>query len=772
MNFKTLFITLALMSFFQMAHAQMTDDQVKSYAVQRKTAGATARTIGNELISQGATVDQLKRIAKEMQGQNTAEASTFIEIDRERSNNEETGNASTAEDGRRIFGHDIFRSKELSFEPNMAMAVSPTYALAPGDELIVDVYGASQNSQKLSIAPDGSVTIPKIGPVNVSGLTVEQAQNRIRGAMGIHYKNSSIKVSVGQTRTIKINIMGEVRTPGTYTLSAFATVFHALYMAGGVNELGTMRDIKVARNGRTISTVDVYEYILTGRLAGNISLQDNDVIIVGSYTNLVHISGNVKRPMWYEMKKNETISSLIRFCGGFTGDAYSKALTVNRRAGEKLSVYTVDEFDFGKFKLADEDQINVDENEQRYENMVRVAGAVKRAGRYGLATSNTVRQLIEAAGGLDEEANTSRAIITRMNEDRTRKTIAIDLKGIMDGTTPDVALANEDVLNIATNAKLNDVRKMTIEGEVWDPGTFDYADNTTVEDLILKAGGLKESASLLNVEISRRIIDPSAPKDTTYRCVIIPYTLSSDPSVNNTDTLILKPYDIVNIRRSPVYEAQRTVNISGEIQFAGNYTLDKNEVRLSEIVKKAGGFKDKAVPENAKLVRRMNNQERERERQLKQLENNATDNIDVDSTNSTYTVAINLKNAMENPGCDEDLIMRDGDQIIIPSMINTVRISGEVLYPNNVTYIEGQKKKYYIHEAGGYTKNSLKRRTYVVYANGNVGKLRGSKIQPGCEIVVPTKPEKKDNSGDVMKWVTIGSSVATVAAVLISVLKK
>lgn len=767
---------LILLTSVQMMLAQsMTDAQIVDYAKQRGATGANPKTIGVELLAKGATVEQLKRVYNDYNSalDDDNEPSGATVVNRDRINNGEAAPAATTSSGgRRVFGRDIFRSKNLSFEPNMNTVVPQNYVLGPGDELIVDIYGASQTSAKYTIAPDGSVVIPRIGPVAVSGMSVEGAQARIMSTMGKHYTNSSIKLTVGQTRTISISVMGEVLTPGTYTLSAFATVFHALYMAGGTSSIGTLRDIKVARNGHIISTVDVYEYILNGRLAGNVALADNDVIIVGAYNNLVEITGNVKRPMWYEMKRNESVKSILSFAGEFTGDAFTKSISVERRAGDKLSVYNVDEFDFGSFTLADEDHVIVRGNEQRYSNLTVINGAVKRPGNYELSSVSSVKGLIDAAGGLEEEALRTRAVLTRLNEDRTRRTITIDLAGIIAGTAADVILQNEDVLTIGSLATLHGEQTFTIEGEVFYPGTMPFADNTTIEDLITKAGGLRESASLLNVEVARRIVDPSAPTDLDIRSETFNFTLKDDLTIEGGTGFVLKPYDHVYIRRSPVYNAQRTVKISGEVMFAGNYVLADQNVRISEIVNRAGGLKKKASAHDARLLRAMDGSEHARQNQMLKMAENAADSVDIAHLElaSTYSVGIDLEKALKNPGSDYDVVLRDGDQIIIPQLNTTVKINGEVLYPNSVTFKEGKGYQYYINEAGGFTKESVKRKSYIIYANGHVSKASKGHIESGCEIVVPTKKHKHDAT-DTMKWVSLSSSIITAAALVMSVLK-
>lgn len=781
MNIKSFFfIVVFLFTYLHVvAQSTMTDNQVIEYAKQQQSLGTDSKTIVKNLVQRGATQEQLQRLYNNRNQNAGSSTSSNVtvgrDVSRSRVNNGEEFpdiDPILAEGERRVFGRDIFRTKNLSFEPNMSIATPQNYVLGPGDDIIVDIYGASQSNNKYTISPDGTVTIPRIGPVAVSGLTVEAAQSRIVGAMGSHYKNSSIKLSLGQTRSITVNVMGEVLTPGTYTISAFATVFHALYMAGGTSNIGTLRDIKVARGGRIISTVDVYEYILSGRLAGNVALSDNDVIIVGAYQNLVNISGNVKRPMWYEMKKNESLKSIIKFAGEFTGEAYTKNVRVERRAGDKFSVYNVDEFNFASFTLSDEDHVIVGGNEQRYSNLTVISGAVKRPGNYELTAVSSVKGLIEAAGGLQEDALTSRAVLTRTNPDRTKKTITIDLSGILAGTSADVVLENEDVLSIGTLARLHGEQNFTIEGEVYNAGTFPYAENTTIEDLITKAGGLRESASNLNVEVARRIVDPNASADLDIRSETFTFSLDEGLAIGKGSQFVLKPYDRVYIRRSPVYNAQRSVNISGEVMFAGNYVLADQNVRISEIVKRAGGFKKKASVHDARLVRHMNAIERARLRQTLGIAEDAADSIDISKleTASTYFVGIDLKKAIEKPGSDDDIVLRDGDQIYVPQINTTVKINGEVLYPNTVSYLDGKNYKYYINQAGGFTKESEKRKAYIVYANGKVSKASKAVVEPGCEIVVPTKVHK-DHSKDATMWVSIASTLVTLGAIVVNLLR-
>lgn len=790
---RFVFFILFFTCFFAISFAQsMNDAQIVDFVKQRHSAGASQSTIIAELLEKGATRDQLLRIKSSLETEGKLKGSaseSFRDIDRSRINNGETVNdenfdVSLFEDGKselypnnkstpEIFGHEVFRTKMLSFEPNMSIAVPDTYVLGPGDEIIIDIYGDSQRSDKLKIAPDGTITTAYGGPVSVGGKTLQQAQSAISGKLRQFYSGSRIKVSVGQTRTITVNVMGEVKVPGSYTLSAFASVFHALYHAGGVNDIGTLRNIKICRRGRVASSVDVYDYILNGRLTGNIMLEDNDVILVDTYQNLVEIRGEVKRPMFYEMASNESLRSLLDYAGGFKGGAYTDIITVERSRNTQAYVYTPGEDEFTSFILADGDVVTVARTETRYTNMAQVKGAVYRPGRYEIGeTSQTVRTIIERAGGLKEDALRTRAILLRMKADRSREAITIDLDGIMAGTTVDVPLQNEDELTISSRERELSGQSLAIEGEVYDPGTYLYAANMTVEDLITMAGGLKESASLLNVEVSRRIVNPEGGEDLPQRAEIFSIKIRDGLQIGEESAFRLMPYDKVYVRKSPAYSEQQSVWISGEVLFEGRYVLESQSERLSDIVKRTGGFTSKACIRDARLKRRMNESELLRRAKLIQKMENMADSINAGKLdlNETYFVGIDLSEAINNPGGSADLVLRDGDELVIPQVENTVKINGEVLHPNAVTYIEGKKLSYYINQAGGYTNEAQKKRAYVIYNNGNISRARRGKMHPGCEIVVPTK-QHKENSKTVATTLSITTAIATIAAVLVSALK-
>lgn len=677
--------------------------------------------------------------------------------------------------GRKVFGRDIFNKEDLTFEPVMNIATPQSYVVGPGDEVKVDIYGASQKSSTYTVTPDGDIVVDGYGPINISGLTVKQANARIRSTLGSRYSSSSIKMTLGQTRSITVNVMGEVQTPGTYTLSAFASVFHALYMAGGVSSIGTLRNIKVFRNGKEISVVDVYDYILNGKLSGNVRLHDNDVIVVGPYECIVDIAGKVKRPMYYEMKKSESVQTLLKYAGYFAGDAYTKSVRVIRKNGSRYGVFNVQEFDMGSFHLADGDSVTVDSIIPRYENMVEIKGAVFRPGMYQLGGNiTTVRSLIESADGLTEDAFTNRGVIHRMKEDRTLKVISVDVQGIIDGRVADIPLKNEDVLFIPSKSERQENRTITIHGEVLYPGVYKYADNETLEDFVVQAGGLKESASTVKVDVSRRVSNRKALTRDSVIAKTYSFALKDGFVVDGQPGFTLEPYDEVYVRKSPSYTIQQNVSIEGEVNFPGTYALTKSESRLSDIVRASGGTNKLAYVKGARLERRITPEERTRMEQVLKMaqfqSKTEEDTIDVSKLDlgDTYYVGIQLDKALEAPGSDYDLTLREGDKIIVPEYTNTVKVSGNVLYPNTVAYKKGKGARYYVNQAGGWGIRAKKGSTYIVHMNGTVNQMgKGEKPTPGSEVIVPTKPKSEVNK--LQMWLAIGSSTAAIATMLVSI---
>ena len=686
---------------------------------------------------------------------------------------------------RKVFGRNIFNNKNLSFEPNMNIATPQNYRLGPGDAVFIDIYGASQKTIECTVSPDGFVTIDGYGPVEVSGLTVSQANAKLRSTLGSRYSSSHIKLTVGETRSIMVNVMGEVKAPGTYTLSAFATVFHALYMAGGTNDLGTLRNIKVYRNNRLVTVVDIYDYLLNGKLTGNVRLADNDVIVVGPYDCLVNLTGKVKRPMWYEMKKNESVGSLLKYAGGFTGDAYTKSVRVVRKTGKEYSVYNVDEFDMSSFQVSDEDSVSVDSILDRYSNMVEIKGAVFRPGMYQVGGEiNSVRSLLEHADGLREEAFTARAVMHRMKKDRTLEVVPVDVEGILDGKVADVPLQPNDVLFIPTKQEMMEEQTITIHGEVNYPGIYKYASNETLEDFVLQAGGLKNSASTVKVDVARRVMNPKALTNDSISAYTYSFALKDGFVIDGTPGFHLMPFDEVYVRKSPGFSKQQNVVVDGEVMFSGTYTLQRKNTRLSDVIKAAGGVNDRGYAAGATLVRKINESERKRleaarKMALEQYEQVAAEEAaktgkSVDITNSerikkfqiedTYSVGIELDKAIANPGSDADIVLREGDRIVVPQYTGTVKINGEVMYPNTVGFVKGKKASYYIDQAGGFNNKAKRGQTYIIYMNGMVAKVsHNAKPMPGCEIVVPAKATTKMSIAETM---TIGTSVASIATMI------
>ena len=694
---------------------------------------------------------------------------------------------------KKVWGRDIFINKSLSFEPNMNMALPRNYRIGPGDAVFIDVYGASQKSYQTTVAPDGIITLDGFGPIQVSGLTVAQANSRIREKLGRRYSSSSIRLSVGQTHTIMVNVVGEVKTPGTYTLSAFATVFNALYMAGGIGELGTLRNIKVYRGGSLISTVDVYDFLRRGHLTGNVRLADNDVIVVGPYEMLAQVSGKVKRPMFYEMKRGESLGTLISYAGGFAGDAYTRSVRVRRKTGRQYSIFNVNEFDMRSFRVSDEDSVSVDSVIPRYENMVEVKGAVFRPGMYEVGGRiNSVRGLIEAADGLTEAAFSPHAVLHRKKADRTLEVISVDVDGILTGRVADIPLQNEDVLFIPTKTEVQEQQTITIHGEVLYPGVYKYADNESLEDFILQAGGLKQTASTVRVDVSRRISNPQALAPDSVIARTYSFSLRDGFVIDGAPGFVLEPFDEVYVRKSPGTTVQQNVSIEGEVVFAGNYTLTSRRMRLSDIFKAAGGGTELAYIKGARLERRPTPSERLRmeaayKMQQEQQRKNMID-LAVKTKNATivqavqendkktqekfqvpdsYPVGIELDKAIANPGGDEDVLLREGDRIIVPQYNGTVKINGAVMYPNTVGYVEGKSVAYYIDQAGGFASDAKKSNTYILYMNGMLAKVgHNAKVRPGCEIIVPTKIQSRMSLAETL---SVGSSAASIAAVIATI---
>ena len=785
------------------ANAQaMSDDEVISYVKNAVNQGKSQQTIYKEVVARGVSTSQLQRIKDkyEQQKENAVVKKSNKNVDTQRVNPEQAEDKAPAqsndmtvdgpEGGIKVFGRDIFRTANLTFEPSMNIATPVNYRLGPGDELQIEVWGASETNITQKVTPDGYISIPNVGPVNVNGLTVQAATNRIKAKLSQIYSglassnvnlSTHVKVSLGQIRTIQVNIMGEVARPGTYALSSFSTVFHALYKAGGMSKMGSLRNIKVVRGGRTVATVDVYDYIINGRSHSDIRLQEGDVILASPYDALVLIKGKVKRPMYYEMKSSESIRTLIGFAGGFSNDAYRGAVTVDRNNTKEKTVATVDDMNYGVFKVKDGDVVSVGEILDRYDNRIEVKGAVYRPGYYELGKDiQTVKDLIEKADGLLEYAFTNRAVLHRENDDKTLEVISLNVKAIIDGTEADVTLHKNDVLFIPSKYDLEQKGTLEIRGEVYKPNVFPYAANTKLEDLIIMAGGLTESASTVRVDVTRRIIDRKGTKKQKEIAQTFSFGVKDGFVVEGEPGFVLEPYDQVFVRRSPGYSEKVNVTVSGEVEFEGDYSLNVRNERLSDVLEKAGGLTEFAYIEGARLERQMTPEEYKQAQELMDMvaSNNkvsGNDSIVVPQVSRTYPVGIDLKEILANPHSAIDPVLQDGDVIVIPQYMTTVSVSGSVRKPNSVVYDPKMKLKDYISEAGGYAERARKSGTFILYPNGHIKELgrnaSAKDIMGGSKIIVPQKGRSQWNLATTLTSVTTSVSMLAVIATLINAMK-
>lgn len=781
------------------AQSRMTDQQVLEYVKEGMKSGKDQRTLASELARQGVTREQAERVKKLYEQQTSTTSSqqtgteraesvlrTQVEESAPLSMDDNTPAAEELVAENRVFGRNIFNTKNLTFEPSVNLATPPNYRLGPGDEVVIDIWGTSQNTIRQQISPDGTINIEKIGPVNLNGMTVAEANNYMKKVLGKTYSGLDtpdgtleIRLTLGNARTIQINVMGEVVQPGTYALSSFSTVFHALYRAGGVNDIGSLRNVQVTRNGKNVATVDVYEFIMKGKTQDDIRLQEGDVIIVPAYEALVQISGNVKRPMKFEMKKDETLSTLLNYAGGFSSDAYTRSLRVVRQNGEEYEINTVKEIDYSVYRMRNGDVVTAEAILNRFTNKLEIRGAVYRPGIYQLSGQlNTVRELVDEAKGLMGDAFTNRAVLQREREDLTSEVISVDIRGILAGTSPDIPLQKNDILYIPSIHDLEDRGDVTIFGEVAKPDSYPFSDNMTLEDLIIRAGGLREAASTVRVDVSRRIKDAKSTDYTDSIGQTFTFSLKDGFVIDGQQGFVLQPYDQVFVRRSPGYQAQQNVQVTGEVLFGGTYAMTNREERLSDIIRKAGGATPNAYLRGAKLTRVANEAEKKRMRDVINLMNRQFGEAMMDSlgirVEDTFTVGIELDKAVANPGSEYDLVLREGDVINVPKLNNTVKINGAVMMPNTVGYLKGKDVDYYLDQAGGYALNAKKSKKFVIYMNGQVARIKGSdktKIEPGCEIIVPTRSNKKTSVGEILGYTSSFASLATMFATLTNLLK-
>lgn len=798
-------ILLSLLMFCSLSALAMTDDQVIAYIKQQSAAGKTEQQIGKELLAKGVTPEQAERIKARFEAQQGSETAVTTQsvssMNRERrhdSSNDVTVDKMDEIDreideggdgivsARQIYGHKVFNSRALTFEPSDNLATPQNYRLGPGDEVIIDIWGTSEDHLRQTISPEGSIMISQVGPVYLNGMTIADANRHVKGIFakkyaGVTDAETDVQVTLGQVRTIQVDIMGEVATPGTFRLSPFSSVFHALYRAGGINSIGSLRNIQVLRNGKKIAGVDIYDYLFDGKTAGNIRLQEGDVIIVPPYEQLVNIDGNVKRPMYYEIKPGETIQTVIDYAGGFTGDAYSGMVRLARQSATENELYNIDREEFASYRLKDGDILTVGTILDRYANRVELKGAVYRPGMFAINKElSTVGQLIKKADGLTDDAYADRVLLYREGPELQLEVLSLDLKAILNGTAPDVKLKRNDLLVISSIKEIQDRGQLSIQGHVARPGTYPFADNTTLEDLILQAGGLLDGASTARVDISRRIVNPSSTTPTEQLSENYSISVVGGLAQGEGQNFIMKPYDVVIIRRSPGYVPQEMVNIGGEVLFAGNYALEKRNERLSSIISRAGGLIEGAYTKGAYLTRKLTDEEYKMRQETLRLamsnQDSHGDSISLSKiqVSDRYSVGIDLEKAIAYPGSTYDVIVQPGDVLFIPEQQSTVKIAGDVMFPNTVVFVPGKKLSYYIDQAGGYGQRAKKGKAFIVYMNGSVAKAkRNTPIEPGCQIIIPSKPEKMGTDWTkVLALATSFSSVATMAATITNIFKK
>lgn len=841
---KKMLLAIGLAMCAGMVSAQsMSDDQVVEYVKKEQAKGQSQQQIVTKLFQKGVTREQLRRIRKKYDAEKNALGASDLSGKNAGKSNERL-RQQRQEDGERyqkqnqymvqpqyrvlnrnygtksermqelndeigfmdidsliyyqnyfkneneVFGRNIFNNQMLTFQPNMNMATPSNYSLGAGDEVVIDVWGASQQTFTETISPDGVIVIEGVGPCQIGGMSVNEATAYLRSRLGKFYSDCNIQLSLGSTRSIQVQVMGEVNVPGTYTLSSLSSAFNALYAAGGVSDIGTLRDIKVYRDGRQLASIDVYDLLLNGKSKGNVILADNDIIVVGPYDALVEIRGKVKRPMFYEMKKNESLSTLLGYSGGFTGDAYKKNMRVTRKNGSEYSIHTVGEFDWNSFTMDDGDSVYVDSVIARYSNMVEIRGAVFHAGMFQMDGSiNTVRELVRAAEGLREDAFTARAVMHRQKDDLSLEVLPVDIKGVMDGTVADIPLRKNDVLFIPSKTDMDGDRTLNISGEVNYPGLYVYADNTSLEDLVLQAGGLTEAASTVKVDVYRRINDADAIEDNNELTETYTFALKDGFVIDGEPGFILQPFDQVVVRRSPTYTEQKNVSVTGAVNFSGYYAMTNKNYRLTDLVKAAGGLSSLAYSKGARLERRMTEDERKQQEaslraaQISLYEEamqNEGKNYDLQRADSllqmkldvgtTFPVAINLEAALKNPGSIDDLQLREGDRLVVPQYSSIVKISGDVMHPVSMNYKKGESLKYYIKHAGGYGDNARKSRVYAIYMNGTLELISHSSskaVQPGCTIVVPSKNKK--NKMTTAEYAAMGTSAASIATMMVTI---
>lgn len=838
---KRVILLLCVVSFFGSIHAQtnpanirvddLTDAQIEQYVKRAELMGygesqldGFARAQGISAVETQKLKDRLQKIKRNKQQPNQIQNKSnntrsttgrqvngVSQIDSLQTKKNSKDSLKIDNGQLKIFGSDLFKNSEITFEPNLRMATPSSYIIGPDDEILLDITGDNEASYKLPVNPDGSITVEYVGKVAVSGLSVSAAKNKIQQRLSGTYPairsgHTQVDVNIGNIRSIRITLTGAVTKPGTYTLPSLATVFNALYASGGPSEKGTYRQIQVVRNNQVVTTIDLYDFLANGIQRGNIRLQDQDIIHIPVYGSRVQFEGEVKRPAIFETVSGESLLDLVKYAGGFSENAYTAKVKVLQKTDKERSVKDIYSDQFADYSPKAGDQFIVEPILERFANRVSILGAVFRPGLYGMEPGMTLKQLLEQADGIREDAFLERGIINRLRADNTAELINFNVREILAGTAADIPLKREDKIEIASIFDLRDEYKFTVQGEVRLAGDFPFASNATLGDLIQKAGGLNEAAKNARIEIARRLNNREVADPTSSQTIIVEINEGIVSDLN----IALQPYDVITVLGDAGFRTQRQVKVEGEVLFPGIYTISREDERISDIIKRAGGLTSYAYTEGASLKRTgvsklKAGEKKEKERLKREMRKNSDEDQDTNDVNTereddeltavnpnaknkalakvsqqgvstpeiepSDLVGIELNKILANPYQRGDLLVLDGDIIMVPKELETVKVMGEVLNPNNVVYVKGKNLKYYVNQAGGFTDNALKKRVFVQYANGAVkGKDGGyPEVKPGAEIVVPKRaPREKMN---VQAWVGLGTGIASLAAIIVSLLR-
>ncbi len=778
--------------------SKIPENQIRSQAMKLQKAGVTLDEAIAQAEAKGATARQLtqlrRRLSRYLSNKNTstadrrASAETGISFNDMFSQGDETTDLTgTGYSGRPaytrqdslLFGFDIFNRQGLTFEPSTNMAVGDSYTVGVGDQIDIDIYGAAEQSYQLSVAKDGTLSIPMVGPVRVGGLTMADAKTAILAKMRTIYNDmgSRTKASIrlAQAKPVKVSVIGEAFMPGTYTISASASLFNVLYLSGGPTRNGSYRDIQLIRGGRIIAHLDIYDFIVNGKSDVNVGLADGDIVMIPTYIKRVTTGGAFKRVGYFEAKEGETVADLIRYAGGFTPQAMTDNLglfRIGRYTTEYMAVK-----DPAAVQLASGDSVVVNKvSEIRIDNAVKIEGAVFAPGTYEFSEGLKLSALIAQAGGLTENAFLNRGVITRYKEDYTLEALNFNVLDVKNGVT-DIDIKSGDVVTIASIDEMRQRRTVFLSGEVQMPGTYEYRDNLTLGDLIVLANGLTENAQTNNIEIIRRVDDDenySVERARELKTVVISRDLSIDRAGDNS--FLLKPFDQVYVRTKGSASIGGSVLLRGALNNPGTYGLTSNYVTLSELSAWSGGFTSSANIEAARIYRPIKMSQEERDIKLRQSEARGDTLFYLTENGIEYDfVSIRLKDALANPGSDADIYLSDGDIIEIPNISQTVRVSGTVQNPTSMIWVKGWNAKKYIKNAGGFGPRAYKKMTYVVHANGESESVRHilffrkyPKVRPGSEVVVPKKPEPKMQAP---AYISMGSTLVSMAAIVVSLLR-